>query len=351
MSMNKGPQCLDQSRVQPALMLRQLAFVMRVSRALYAAAQLGIADLLAGGPMTSNRLALAAGADAQSLRRLLRALVAYGVFEEDAPDRYCLNAAAELLRRDVPGSQRAAVLFTAGNVTWQLWADFLESVRTGHAVVERTFGKTIFERHAENREESALFGQAMAAFSAALSQPLIAAYDFSSFKCIADIGGGTGRLLADILAANPKVRGILFDLPDVSTAAPPLLKASGVAGRCKLVAGNFFEGVPAGADAYLLKHVLHDWDDARATEIISNCRKAMARSATLLIVERVLPERAEQARSAEAYLVDLEMLVNTPGGRERTEGEFRTILSAAGFATTRVMPTTTPVNVIEARPA
>jgi hypothetical protein len=348
-SMNEGRECLDQTRVPPALMLRQLAFAMRVSRALYAAAQLGIANLLAGGPMTSGQLAVDAGADAQSLRRLLRALVAYGVFEEDAPDRYGLNAAAELLRRDVPGSQRAGVLFTAGDMTWQLWLDFLESVRTGHSVVERTFGRNVFERHAENSEESALFGQAMAAFSAALSAPLIAAYDFSSFKCIADVGGGTGRLLADILAANPKAQGILFDLPDVTTAAPSLLEASGVAGRCKLVAGNFFEGVPVGADAYVLKHILHDWDDARAIAIISNCRKAMARNATLLIVERVMPERAEQGRAAEAYLVDLEMLVHTPGGRERTESEFRAILSAAGFATMRVVTTTTPVSVIEAR--
>ena len=146
--MNKGPQCLDQSRVHPALMLRQLAFAMRVSRALYVAAQLGVADLLAGGSMTSEQLALAAGGHAQSLRRLLRALVAYGVFEEEAPDRYRLNAAAELLRRDVPGSQRAGVLFTAGDMTWQLWSDFLESVHTGHAVIERVFGKNVFERHA-----------------------------------------------------------------------------------------------------------------------------------------------------------------------------------------------------------
>ena len=162
----------------------------------------------------------------------------------------------------------------------------------------------------------------MAAFSAALSAPLIAAYHFSSFKCIADVGGGTGRLLVDILAANPEVQGILFDFPDVSTAAPSLLEASGVAGRCKLVAGNFFEGVPAGANAYVLKQILHDWDDPRAIAIISNCRKAVARDATLLIVERVLPERAERGRAAEAYLVDLEMLVHAPGGRERTESEF-----------------------------
>jgi len=227
----------------------------------------------------------------------------------------------------------------------------VESVRTGRAVVDRAFGKNVFERFAELGEESALFGQAMAAFSAALSQPLLDAYDFSAFRCIADIGGGTGRLLADILAENPAVRGILFDLPGVSAVATALLDASGLAKRCKLVGGSFFDAVPPGADAYLLKHILHDWDDARAIKILSNCRIAMVRDAALLIIERMLPERAEQGRAAEAYLVDLEMLVYTPGGRERTESEFRAMLSAAGFATTRVVPTKAPVTVIEARPS
>ncbi len=341
----------DQARVPPALMLRQLAFVMRASRALYAAAELGVADILAAGPMTSGEIAAGTGTDAPSLRRLLRALVVHGVFEEEGPDRFRLNAAAELLRRDAPESQRAGVLFTAGDMRWQLWSDLLESIRTGQAVVERAFGKTVFERHAENAEESALFNQAMAGFSAALSAPLIAAYDFSAFRCVADLGGGTGRLLADILAANPNLQGVLFDLPHVLAAAPPLLEASGVAGRCKLVSGSFFEGVPAGADAYVLKSVLHDWDDARATEILASCRKAMAQTAMLLIVERVMPEKAEQGRAAEAYLLDLEMLVNTPGGRERTETEFRALLSAGAFTTTRIVPTAAPVSVVEARPA
>lgn len=340
----------DQAAVPPAFLLRQLAFVMRASRALYAAAQLGVADSLARGPMTSAELAAAAGTDAPTLRRLLRALVAHGIFEEEAPDRFRLNPAGDLLRRDVPGSQRAAVLFTAGDVRWQLWSDVLECVRTGQAAVERAFGKNIFERHAENAEESTLFDQAMAAGSAALSPPLIAAYNFTAFQCIADVGGGTGRLLADILSASPNVSGMLFDLPNVLTAAPSLLQASGVAGRCKVVAGSFFEGVPAGADAYLLKHVLHDWDDARATAILANCRRAMDRTATLLIVERVMPEKAERGQAVEAYLLDLEMLVNTPGGRERTEAEFRALLTPAGFTVARVVPTTAPVSVIEARP-
>ena len=341
----------EQSVVPPAQMLRQLAFVMRASRALYAAAELNLADFLASGSLTSAELADAAGADAATLRRLMRALVAHGVFEEETPDRFCLNAAGELLRRNVPGSQRAGVLFTAGDMRWQLWLDFLECVRTGRAAVERSFGKTVFERHAENSEEGALFNQAMASFSAALSAPLMAAYEFGLFRRIADIGGGTGRLLADLLTAHRNARGVLFDLPNVVTGALPVLAASGVEARCDVVGGSFFDGLPSGADAYILRAILHDWDDDRAIAILANCRKAMTADAILLIVERVLPEKAVRGRAANSYLLDLEMLVNTPGGRERTEEEFRTILTTAGFAAMRVVSTTTATSIIEGRPA
>jgi SAM-dependent methyltransferase len=335
----------------PAQLLRRLSFVMRASRALYVAAHLGVADILAGGPMTSGEIAAAASVDAATLRRLLRALVAFGVFEEEAPDRFRLNPAGELLRRDVPSSQRAGVLFTAGDMRWQLWLDLLECVRTGQAAVERAFGKTLFERNAQNAEESELFNEAMASYSAALSAPILAAYDFGSFGRIADIGGGTGRLLANILAANPNARGVLFDLPHVVAAASPLLAASGVAERCEVVAGSFFDGVPDGLDAYVLRAVIHDWDDARAGAILSNCRRAMTPEGTLLIVERVMPEKAEQGRAEDDYLLDLEMLVVTPGGRERTEAEFQAILRTAGFGPARVIPTAAPVSILEVRPA
>jgi hypothetical protein len=340
----------DLAGVNHAMMLRQLAFVMRVSRALYVATELGIADIFGSGSMTSGELAARAGTDAAALRRLLRALVAYGVFEEESPDRFRLNPAAELLRRDEPRSQRAGVLFAAGDLPWQLWSDLRECVRTGQAAVDRAFGKNVFERHAENAEESATFNAAMAAFTAALSQPLITAYDFSAFRCVADVGGGTGRLIADILSANRNLEGILFDLPNVVAAATPLLDASGVVARCRVVGGTFFEGVPAGADAYLLKCILHDWDDARAAAILASCRRAMDKAATLLIVERVMPEKAEQGQAAEAYLLDLEMLVFTPGGRERTKAEFEAVLESAGFAMTRIVPTVTPVSIVEAKP-
>lgn len=330
----------------PAQLLRRLSLVMRASRALSVAAQLGVADILASG-----EIAAAAGVDGATLRRLLRALVAFGVFEEEAPDRFRLNPAGELLRRDIAGSQRAGVLFTAGDMRWQLWLDLLECVRTGQAAVERAFGKTLFERNAQNTEESELFNQAMASYSAALSAPIVAAYDFGSFGCVADIGGGTGRLLADILVANPIARGVLFDLPNVVAAAPPLPAASGVAERCEVVAGSFFDDVPDGADAYVLRAVIHDWDDARAAAILSNCRRAMTSAGTLVIAERVMPEEAEQGRAEDAYLLDLEMLVNTPGGRERTEAEFQAILRTAGFGPARVITTAAPVSILDARPA
>lgn len=339
-----------EASLPPASYLRQLAFMKNISRALYAAADLGLADILASGPAASGEVAARAGADGAAVRRLLRILVAFGVFEEPTPDRFQLNSTGELLRRDATGSLRAGLLLTAGQMRWRLWSDFLECVRTGRAAIDSTFGKNLFERHAENDEESATFHNAMAAYSAAESGPLIEAYDFSRFSRIADVGGGTGRFLAHILAATPKSLGTLLDLPNVLRAAPSLLEESGVADRCELVSGSFFDDVPSGADAYVLKSVLHDWDDERATAILANCRKAMAPTAVLVIAERVMPEKAEEGRAMEAYLLDLEMLVNTPGGRERSESEFRTILGAAGLRLTHVVSTPVPMKLVEARP-
>lgn len=341
----------EKLQVPPSIMLRQLAYVMRASRALYAAAELGLADILAAGPMTSGEIAAKAGVHGPTLRRLMRALVAHGVFEEPKFDCFRLNVVGELLRHDIQGSQRASVLFVAGKMRWELWSDFLECVRTRQAAVERAFGKTLFERNAENPEESTLFNEAMASLSAALSSPIMAAYNFGSFRRLADIGGGTGRLIADFLAANPGMRGILFDLPNVVAGAPALLEASGIEARCEIVGGSFFDVVPTGADAYFMRAILHDWDDERSIAILQNVRKAMGSEAVLLIVERVLPEKAEAGNAADSYLLDLEMLVNTPGGRERSESEFGEILKAAGFRPPRLVPTTTATSILEARPA
>jgi O-methyltransferase domain/Dimerisation domain len=337
------------SGIDPVTAIRLVALGMRASRALEAVARLGVADVLADGPRSSGEIAAATSTDALSIRRVLRALAAFGIFEEREPDLFALNQAADMLRTEASRSMKAGAMFLAGDLRWRLWADLRESIRTGEPAFGRVLGSDMFTYYETHAEEAALFNNAMASFSAGMSPAILAAYDFSHFRCLVDVGGGTGRLLADILAANAALAGILFDLPRVVAAAPAVLQAGGVAARCRIESGSFFDAVPAGGDAYLLKFVLHDWDDARAEAILTRCRAAAAEGATLLIVERVMPERAQAGQAAEAYLLDLEMLVATLGGRERTESEFRTLLAATGFELLRVVPTTSPVSVLEAR--
>jgi SAM-dependent methyltransferase len=242
------------------------------------------------------------------------------------------------------------VLYTAGDLQWKLWSGLIDSLRTGGSAAERVLGKDMFAYMREHPEVAEQFNRAMAAISAMLSPPVVAAYDFSRFRCIADIGGGTGRQLADILRAHPTLTGILFDLPHVIDEARSVVANSGVSDRTQLETGSFFDVVPRGADAYVLKHVLHDWDDERAAQILAACRKAVPDDGRLLIIERAMPERAVPGSSAEPFLLDLQMLMMTPGGRERTEGEFRALLSGSGFNLVRVVPTTAPISVIEAAP-
>jgi hypothetical protein len=209
----------------------------------------------------------------------------------------------------------------------------------------------LFEYYATHPEDSAIHDQALAATSALASAAVLDAYDFSRFRCVVDIGGGTGQLLADLLGVHPTLCGILFDLPHVIAHAPAVLSARGVADRCRIEGGSFFDAVPAGGDAYVLKQVIHDWGDPQAAAILATVRKALSPEARLLVLDRVLPERVEQGHPVEAFLLDLEMLVMTQGGRERTEDEFRKLLSAAGFELKRVVPTTSPISIVEAQPA
>lgn len=339
------------SQAESAATLRQLCMGLRASQALYVAAKLGIADRLAERPMGSADLAAATSTHAPSMRRLMRALCALGVFAEREPDSFVLTPVGEHLRSGVPASLRALVLFLAGEVRWRCWSDLLGSVRTGEAAAERALGMPIFEYYATHPEESAIHDQALAATSARASVAVLEAYDFSRFRWVVDVGGGTGQLLADLLGAHPTLCGILFDLPHVVANAPAVLSARGVADRCRIEGGSFFDAVPAGGDAYVLKQVIHDWDDPRAAAILATCRKALSPEARLLVLDRVLPERVEQGHPVEALLLDLEMLVMTPGGRERTEGEFRKLLSAAGFEVKRVVTTASPISIVESQPA
>jgi hypothetical protein len=338
----------SRSPAEAAATLRELANGLRVSQALFVAAQLRVADHLSQRPLDRFELATATGADAAALGRLMRALCAVGIFEEFRSGQFALRPVGQFLRSEVAGSYRAGVLFHAGAVRWRCWSELLETVRTGGSASERLLGKPIFEFYATDAEQSRIHDDAMRAASASHAEILLDALDFAGNDVVVDVGGGTGELLAAILAANRDLRGTLFDLPDVVDRATPVLGK--VADRCTIARGSFFERVPRDGDAYLLKNILHDWDDERAGAILQCCRRCMPARSRLIVIERKLPDLAEPQTDAEAFLTDLEMLVMTSGGRERTETEFRSLLMNAGFELVRIMPTVSPLFIFEARP-
>jgi SAM-dependent methyltransferase len=317
-----------------------------LSRAIHVAAKLEIADRLADAPRVAEDLAAATGTHAPSLRRVLRLLASAGVFAEEPDGRFALTPMGACLRSGVPGSMRAAALLFGG-ITQQAWGDLLHSVETGEPAFRRVFGAEPFDYMARHPDEAANFDAAMADFTKHIAAAVVAAYDFSPFRRIVDVGGGNGTLLADILQATPKLAGVIFDLPSAVERAAARMRELGLADRCETVGGDFFKAVPAGADAYLLKHVIHDWKDDRAIEILKTCRRAMHGDARLLIIEGIYPprvDRSDESRSAAAN--DVNMLVCT-GGRQRSEAEFRALYEGAGFRLTRIVPTQTLVKVIE----
>ncbi len=335
-------------RLAPApVVMGELLLAGWMSQALTAAADLRVADALADGPLPIDELAKRVGADADALGRLLRALISRGVFARRRDGRYQLNPLADTLRRDAPVSMAGAARFYGSRQHREHWSALADAVRTGEAVIPMLRGKEVFDYLAEEPELGELFNQAMTSMSEAAIAPVVAAYDFSRYPTIADVGGGHGRLLAAILAAAPDTRGVLYDLPQVVAGAPALLQQHGVAGRVRIVEGSFFDGVPAGADAYVLKNIIHDWPDEQAVQILSSVRAAASDGATVLLVELVIPEHN---REYIGKWVDLEMLVCL-AARERTAAEYRDLLHRAGFRLTRVVPTAAPFSVIEATAA
>lgn len=329
--------------------LLQLVTGYQTAQVVHVAAQLGLADLLADGPQHIEAMAVATGTHAPSLARLVRMLAALGIVAEETDGRIRLTPLGAPLRAGVPGSVRDRVLFLVGEWFWRGWGDLLYSVRTGKPAFDHVFGVSNFDYWERVPEAGAIHDAFFTAMAQITTTPLVAAYDFARFDTIADIGGSEGPLLAAILRANPGVRGILFDLPHVVARAAPVLAAAGVADRCTVVGGDFLVSVPAGADAYILKYIIHDWDDERAVAILARCRAAMAPGATLLLIEQVLPERLEAGAAAlPAARLDLQMLVLTPGGRERTESEFRHLLADAGLELRTVVLTASPFHILEA---
>jgi len=327
--------------------LRRMIAGFQVSQALYVAARLGIADLLAGGPRGVKELAETTETDAPTLYRVLRGLASYGVFAEDDAGCFGLTPLAACLRSDAPGSQRAWAILMCGPSFWSSWGDLLTTVKTGETAFPMVHGMDRWDYLVRHPEESAVFDAAMTGITAIQSTAVAGGYDFSQFGVLADVGGGHGLQLATILAANPSMRGILFDQPQVVAGAPELLARAGVAERCDIVAGDFFESIPSGAGAYLLKSVIHDWDDERAVAILRTCRAAISGDGKLLLAELVLKPGNEPDR---AKISDLNMMVMN-GGRERTVDDFGRLFAAAGFLLSEVTPMSGPLSVIEGVPA
>ncbi|MBA2446401.1 MAG: methyltransferase [Chloroflexi bacterium] len=332
--------------VPPTVTLYQKLTATWVAQAISVVAKLGTADALADGPKGVDELAVAANAHAPALYRILRALASVGIFAEEEDGRFCLTPLAEPLRSDAPGSVRSFAIMLGEEWSWRPWGQLLQSVTTGQPAFEHTYGTGIFAYLADRPDAGAIFDAAMTSRSGPDADAVTAAYDFSAFRTVVDVGGGRGALLAAILRTNPDVRGILFDQAHVIPGARQYLDAAGLGQRCELVAGDFFASVVAGGDTYVLKWIVHDWDDERALRILERCHRAMPATGRLLLVETVIPPGNDPSSGK---LADLAMLVWT-GGQERTEAEYRALLAAAGFELTKVVPTRSSLSVVEAVP-
>jgi hypothetical protein len=331
----------------PPIAVMELILGTWLSQAITAAAQLGIADALAAGPLTADELGRRVGADPDAVARLMRLLISRGIFRRRSGDRFALNALGDTLRSDAPVSMAGAALFYGSKQHREHWTALVESVRTGKASVPAIRGMEFFEYLAEDPEFAGLFNDAMTSTSEMLEAALVAACDLSRFRTIADVGGGHGRLLSAMLTAAPNVKGVLADLPDVVAGAHAVLAEHGVTERVQIQGGSFFDGVPPGADAYVLKNVLHDWDDDKTADILRNIRAVSDSGTTLLLFEMVIPDHD---REFIGKLVDLEMLL-VAGSFERSEKQWRAVLERGGFRLTRIVPTASPLSVVEAVPA
>jgi O-methyltransferase domain/Dimerisation domain len=333
---------IKQSDPPPVAALIQLITGSWVSQAIYVAAKLGLADLMKDGPKGCDELADAARAEASSLRRLLRALSSVGVFAETDDGQFHLTSIAELLKSDAPYSMRAFATMVNEDWHWSVCGQLLYSLRTGKPAFDYVHGMGLYQYFLRNPEDARVFDAAMADFSASEVELILAAYDFSKHKKVADVAGGNGNLIIPLLKTDSETSAILFDLPHVIERAKGQIEAEGLAERCELVGGDFFQEAPKGGDLYVLKHIIHNYGDEEALSILRNCHRAMSVDARLLIIEMVIQPGNNPSFGK---LLDLEMLLI--GGAERTEAEYRALLAEAGCEMTRVIPTGSAVSIIE----
>jgi hypothetical protein len=328
--------------ISPPLQMLQLMSGFWISRCVYIAAKLGIADLLKDGPKSAEELAAASGAHAPSLFRVLRALAAVDVLTQSDDNRLGNTPLSETLI-DGPGSLRWFAMTELGEEHYPAWGELLHSVRTGEIAFDKAFGEPVWEFFAKHPENARIFNNAMSGMTAQAEAALHAAYKFEGIETIMDVGGGHGGFITSILERNPAMRGMLFDSPQVVEGAKPKLAAAGITDRCQIVGGDFFESVPEGADAITMKWIIHDWNDDRSIAIMKNCARALPENGKLILVEAVVPPGDEMHF---AKFIDLNMLVMT-GGKERTAEEFRQLYEVSGFKLTRIVGTESPFSVIE----
>jgi hypothetical protein len=330
------------SQKGPMMDLLRLINGFQISQAIYVAATLGIADLLRDGARASDDLARTTNTQPRALYRLLRALAAVGVLHEHPGETFELTPTGCCLRSDVPNSCYAWACLVGRPHQWESWGNLLHTVKTGETAFDHRHGSGVWEWRSQKPEESRIFDAAMVSISRAAAAAVAAAYDFSAFGTLVDVGGGRGSLLAEILRRHIRLRGLLFDLPHVVAGSQSVLEAAGVADRCQVIGGDFFRTVPEGGDAYLLKSVLMDHDDTEAAAVLNACRRAMKLSTKLIVMERLL---GEPNQTPEAKFSDLAMLVMT-GGRERASDEFASLFGTCGLRLERVIPTQSPYSLV-----
>ena len=331
-------------KLPPSAAMFTLIMGRWVSHLIYVAAKLEIADRLKHGPSTVEELATAVEVQAPALYRVLRTLASVGVFAETKDKRFKLTPLAVTLQKAAPGSMQAAALLFGEKYQEDARAQLLQGLKTGEVPFFKAHGVPLFEYLERHPEDLKIFGDTMTSVSSTENPAIAAAYKFSGIRTLVDIGGGNGSLLSTILKANPKLKGVLFDLSSVSTHAKQdrHLTAKGIAERCTLESGNFFDAVPKGSDAYIMKRVLHDWDDKSCSKILANCRDAMNENGRVLVADSVIspgngPDRGK--------LIDMQMLIM--GGRERTKEEFAALFRDAGLRLTQVVSTKCPLSIVE----
>ena len=327
--------------------LRQLIMGFRSSQMIYVAAKLELADRLDQCPRTAADLAVDVGAEPRALYRLMRALASIGIFAEGEGQTFALTPAARLLQRNATGSLRSSALVYGDDVFWSTYGRMFHSVQTGKPAFDHCHGEPLFPYLQTHPEAASLFHEAMSGFSEQESAAILAAYDFSGFSDVVDIGGGRGALVAALLTTCSHLRAVILDLEPAARGATQLLSEAGLTGRATFTAGDFFSAIPDGGDVYLMKSVLHNWNDAAAVRILRNCRTAMAKHARLIVIERVIPA---VTGPSEAILFDINMLV-VLGGQERTEKEYDELFRAADLKLVRIIPTRSHLSLIEGVPA